>query len=497
MRRLWGGQTNEGAVRETSMKIHQVDVAIVGGGTAGLTAYRAATEHTQSVLLVEGGAWGTTCARVGCMPSKLLLAAAEAAHHSRHAAIFGVRTETRVDGRAVMARVRAERDRFVGFVLRSVEAIPAARKIHAYAHFLETNTLQLSNGERVRAKSVVIATGSRPNHPALLQGAGARLLTSDTLFELPDLPQKVAVFGAGAIGLELAQALHRLGVEIKLFGANGSLGGLRDPAVRNCAEKTLAEEFYLDTRAKVESVRETVDGVMVAFQNAAGQFFEEAFDYALAATGRRANVDKLELAQTGLDLDARGSPVFDPFTLQCGDSAVFIAGDANGDRRLLHEAADEGKIAGHNAALYPNLRAGQRRAVIKIIFSDPQIASVGLNLEQVKLRCAHCYAEGEVSFEDQGRARVMAVNKGLVRVYGEQGSGLFLGAEMVGPRAEHLAHLLSWAVQQRMTVAQMLEMPFYHPVVEEGLRTALRSLSAKLKIGPAAAQDCLECGPGG
>jgi dihydrolipoamide dehydrogenase len=103
---------------------------------------------------------------------------------------------------------------------------------------------------------------------------------------------------------------------------------------------------------------------------------------------------------------------------------------------------------------------------------------------------------GEVSFENQGRSRVMLKNKGHMRLYAEQGTGLFIGAEFIGPQAEHIAHLLAWAVQNKMTVPQMLEMPFYHPVIEEGLRTALRDLNAKLKFGPDIVNMCMECGPG-
>jgi dihydrolipoamide dehydrogenase len=479
------------------MKVHDMDVAILGAGTAGLGAYKAASKHTDRILLIDGGPLGTTCARVGCMPSKLLIAAAEAAHRSRHSDIFGVtNSQTIIDGKAVMARVQRERDRFVNFVLESIDGIPEARKIDAYGEFLDDNTLQLSNGDRVKAKAVVIATGSRPKIPPLLRDLKHRLLDTDKVFELTDLPKKMAVLGPGVIGLELGQAFSRLGVEIKLFGVSGGIGGIKDPAVKDYALKTFADEFYLDAKAQVESVEEVGDKVHIHFVDREGKRAEEIFDYVLATTGRAPNIDQLGLANTTLSLNDRGMPAFDPFTMQCGDTNIFLVGDVNSDRPLLHEASDEGRIAGENAAQFPTLRAGLRRAPIAIVFSDPQIASIGLNIEQVKLRCNDCYAYGEVSFEDQGRSRVMAENKGLLHVYGEHGTGLFLGAEMIGPRAEHIAHLLSWAVQQRMTVAQMLEMPFYHPVVEEGLRTALRDLNAKLKIGPENVKDCMETGPG-
>lgn len=131
-----------------------------------------------------------------------------------------------------------------------------------------------------------------------------------------------------------------------------------------------------------------------------------------------------------------------------------------------------------------------------MVFSEPQIASVGETIDQIEKRCSTCYAVGEVSFEGQGRSRVMGKNKGILKVYAEQGTGLFLGAEMFGPSAEHIGHLLAWSVQQRMTVSTMLDMPFYHPVIEEGLRTALRDLNAKLHIGPEIVNNSLDCGPG-
>ena len=164
-------------------------------------------------------------------------------------------------------------------------------------------------------------------------------------------------------------------------------------------------------------------------------------------------------------------------TMQCGGSPIFIAGDANADVPLLHEAADEGRIAGDNAARFPDVHAGVRRSPLSVVFTDPQIAVVGSGWRGVR-DVAH--VTGRVSFDDQGRARVMQRNRGRLHVYAEIGTGLLLGAEMIGPDAEHLAHLLAWAHQLQLTIGEMLRLPFYHPVVEEGLRTALRDAYAQL-----------------
>jgi dihydrolipoamide dehydrogenase len=479
------------------METRNVDVAIIGAGTAGMVAYKAARKHTDNLVLIEGGHYGTTCARVGCMPSKLLIAAANATHDMQGASLFGVHAgEVHVDGKAVMERVRRERDRFVGGVLDTVADFPEHHKVEGHARFTAANTLVVDDQLEIRAERIVIATGSRPNLPGFLKAAGDRLVVNDDLFEWTDLPESVAVFGPGVIGLELAQALSRLGVRIRMFGLSGAVGSIQDDSIRDYARKTFNEEFWLDPDADVSSVERVDGGVQVTWRESDGSECSETFDYLLAATGRRPNVDQLNLEASGIELDDKGAPVFDHYTTQCGDHPIFIAGDANNAVPLLHETADEGRIAGDNAGRYPDRRPGHRRTPLAVVFTDPQIATVGLTIDQVDVRCRGLYAVGEVSFEGQGRSRVIGKNAGLLRVYGEHGTGRFLGAEMFGPAAEHIGHLLAWSAQKRMTVNEMLDMPFYHPVIEEGVRTALRDLNYRLQLGPEMTNQCLECGPG-
>jgi dihydrolipoamide dehydrogenase len=477
------------------MAERKVDVAIIGAGTAGLAAYRRVREHTDRLVLIEVGPHGTTCARVGCMPSKLLIAAAEAAHAVGDAPVFGIHAgPPRVDGRAVMQRVHDLRDYFVGSVLEVVEDFPAAHRMDGHARFIDDHRLQVGDDVVVEAERILIATGSRPAYPRSFAEVGDRLATSDDVFEWPDLPASVAVFGGGIIGLELGQALHRLGVRMHLFGKDGAVGPLSDPEVRYYAARTFAAEFAFDPDAKVGTIRRRDDQVEVAFETEGGERTER-FDLLLAATGRRPNVDRLGLENTSLELDDKGVPLYDPFTGQCGDSHIFIAGDADDEVPLLHEAADEGKIAGDNAGRYPDVRAQARRAPLGIVFSDPQIATAGKSWRELQAEGAD-YAIGEVSFEDQGRSRVVNKNRGLLRLYGAHGTGLFLGAEMIGPAAEHVGHLLAWAAQGGLSVHEMLAMPYYHPVIEESLRTGLRHLNRQLRMGPELVPHCLDCGPG-
>ncbi|MGB7946678.1 MAG: dihydrolipoyl dehydrogenase, partial [Candidatus Binatia bacterium] len=173
--------------------------------------------------------------------------------------------------------------------------------------------------------------------------------------------------------------------------------------------------------------------------------------------------------------DERGLPPYDPTTLQVADLPIFIAGDANASLPVLHEAADEGRIAGFNA-VQKKPRCFKRRTRLKIVFSEPNVAVVGKSFAEVKNQEI---AIGEARFERQGRARIMAENPGILRVYGNRSDGRLLGAELAAPAGEHLAHILAWVIERRATVFEALQMPFYHPVVEEGLQTALRDLSGK------------------
>ena len=479
------------------MQERKTDVAIIGGGTAGMVAYRQARKHTDRVVLIEAEQFGTTCARVGCMPSKLLIAAAEAAHSARHAQRFGIHAgPVRVDGRAVMDRVRRHRDRFVDSVLDTIGKIPESDRILGRARFLDRHRLQVGDHLRIHAGRTVIATGSRTRVLPFLKNAGPRLVTSDDVFEWTELPESVVIFGPGVIGLELGQALARLGVRIHMFGIGGRIGPIQDEEIRQLALKTFQEEFPLDADSRVHEIRQTEHGVQVTFDDKDGDEATETFDYLLAATGRRSNIDGLDLENTGLELDEHGMPVHDRYTLQCGDGPIFIAGDANNELALLHEAADEGRIAGANAGRWPDVRTGLRRAPLSVVFSDPQIATAGRTLQETDERCRGRFAIGSVDFRHQGRSRVVGKSRGLLRLYAEHGSGLFMGAEMFGPAAEHIGHLLAWAAQSRMTVSQMLDMPFYHPVIEEGLRTALQDLAAGLRQGPDRSSDCMDCGPG-
>ena len=465
-------------------KVTRVDVAILGAGTAGLGARRAAKAEGKSVVMIDPGPFGTTCARVGCMPSKLLIAAAEAVHHAEKAPIFGVLPgEVRVDGEAVLERLRSERDRFVGFVNKVIdEAKEEGELLVGRGTITSKSTIRVDGEDagEVHFERLVIATGSSPFVPPPFRDVAAQSLTTDGIFEMADLPESLLVVGLGVIGLELGQAFHRLGVRTTLLGVGGAIGPISDPIILEEAKNVFSKELDIHPSYEFKSIKAEDEGVRIDFVDSKGEERSETFERILIAAGRKPNMDKLGLETAGIEPIERGRYDIDPRTLQLGEGPVFVAGGVNNLHPLLHEAADDGRVAGQNAARFPDVRAPARRTPLGIAFTDPQIAIVGAGYRDLE----GCSAvAGEVDYGDQGRARVHAMNAGRVRLYADKNNGRLLGGEFFGPRAEHLAHLIAWAVQQGMTVGQALDMPFYHPVVEEGIRTALRDLNANLRLG--------------
>lgn len=446
------------------MSERSCDVVILGAGTAGLKAYKAAAARDADVVIVERGPGGSTCTRVGCMPSKLLIAAGRMAHQARRAADFGIMTgDVAVDPAKLWTRVRAERDRFVASVLDEYHAIPADRVIHGTARFAGPNAILVGDDRITAQRGVIIATGARPTIPDLLAPVSDLVHTHETIFELNDLPGAMAVIGAGPLGLELAQAFARLGVDVTLLDEGNSIGGLKDPATLATAINALGDEVTLRLGVEV-AASPTDDGrARLAWDDG-----EIVVDLVLAATGLPPALDDLNLDATGLALDDHGTPLFDRSTHRCGDSKIFIAGDADAWRPVLHEAARGGGIAGDVAMGGPPVRV---LPAFAITFTDPNLSTVGLSFDALP----DDVRIGEAKVRDNGRATADGEPDGLIRLYADA-AGKLLGASIVAPGGEHLGHIVALAIERGMDVADFADQRWYHPTIEELLQSAARDL---------------------
>lgn len=454
----------------------RTDVAIIGAGSAGLYAMREVRQAGRSFVLIDHGPLGTTCARVGCMPSKVALHAGRLWAARKEIAGVGGLAALSLDTARLWAALREQRDQFASRPEKAARSMAGDFLLEGPARFREAGVLEVSLGENVqivRAGAVVIATGSRPVVPAWLATVAERTLTTDQLFELPVLPKRVGVLGLGAIGLEMGLALSRLGVEVIGADVANTVAGIVDPVIGERAVGRFMREITIWLGREV-SVSTSGDEVLMCSGERVARV-----DLLLAALGRRPNVDGLNLAAAGIEVDGRGLQKFDPATMQIGALPVFIAGDATGDRPLMHEAADEGAIAGYNAAR-SDITRFRRKVPLGMAFSDPDVAVVGARLDQLD---AQSIVIGSAGGDSNGRARILGGEDSLLRVYADAHDGKLLGAAMVATGGEHIAHLLAWAIQRGETAQSLLQLPFYHPVVEELLQTALKEIAEMFSDG--------------
>ncbi len=442
------------------MSVERVDLLIIGAGSAGLASLREARKHTKRLAIVNHGPWGTMCARAGCQPSKLLIEAANAFHDRARFQELGIRGArgVHVDQGAVLRRVRAVRDVFVQGMSSETDFL-GEHAISGRARFLSPVEVVIDETRRIRARRIIVATGSHPVVPAAYHSIGARALTTESLFELEALPRRLAVLGQGAVGVELAQAMARLGVEVTAFEKEKLIAGLTDPNVSAELVSALRDDYALHLRAEVKMTQTKSSIVLQAGKH------RVAVDAVLVALGRAPNVAGLGLETLGLALDANGLPTVDPKTMRAGKLPVYFAGDAMPltAAPVLHEARDEGRIAARHALGIEPMRA-RRKTPLAVVFSSPNAATVGLRFAKVNKARTRVV---EASIAAQSRSTIALEKHGVVRLYLEKKSEKVVGAELCGPRVEHLAHLIALAIETKCTLHDLQSMPLYHPTFEE------------------------------
>ncbi|MFA8387231.1 MAG: dihydrolipoyl dehydrogenase [Pelagibaca sp.] len=458
------------------MTIEKLDVAIIGAGTAGLSARSEVAKVTDNYRVFDPGPYGTTCARSACMPSKAFIQSAHDFHRRHDFAALGIDGADRlqVDTARVLAEVRHIRDGLVDSVIDGMQSWRDTHLVPERARFEEDGIL-CAGEARFRPQATVIATGSRPVIPeGWREILGDRLLTSDDLFELPELPKRIAVVGLGPVGLELGQSLARLGVEVTGFDPNLTIGGLQDPELLSRLREGLASEMTI-LGAAAEPVDTDETGATLRWDGG-----EIVVDHVLVAMGRAPSLDGLGLEALGVHLGENGFEDLSDGRLNLPGTRLYFAGDSGPGPAILHEASDEGRIAGYFAARDENA-VFRRRTPLRMVFCDPQIAVAGQTWDTLEARQDEI-AIGEAAFDGSGRTRLQRAHGGALRIYAEKATGRLLGAAIVAPEAEHIAHFLAYAITREDDLSGLLRTPTYHPTHEEVLRRALRATLAQCDV---------------
>jgi len=454
------------------------DVIVLGGGSAGTSAAKAATEAGAHTAMINDGELGGLCILRGCMPTKAMLASAHAMHAAAHTAPFGVRFEGTVkpDFPAIMDRkdamvARFKRAKIAGIENQSYQVIDARASFHPDGGVL-------AGDRRLTARRYVIAVGSVASSIPIPGVENVTVLTSDDIMKMREQPETLVVQGAGPIALEMALFFARIGTKVLLVNRSRCLK-LYEEEISQEMKAALSAEPNLEVRAPGKIISISADNGTCLFQGESDEGpFQFKARHLVMAVGREAALENLGLEHAGVQVERK--TIVRDMAMQTSNPDIYVAGDATGDYQILHLANQEGAVAGTNAAKGQPQRQVDYRLKMSVIFTDPPFATVGMSALELE-KAGRKFVTGTARFPETGRAITMSVQHGIWRMYADATSGEILGAVILGPNGDDLVHIISTMMYYNGTAHHILDdMPWYHPTLSEVIMNLAREILSKL-----------------
>ncbi len=452
------------------------DFVIIGGGSAGFNAARVAIEQGMKTAVVDSAKeLGGLCILRGCMPSKTLLYSADVLHHAKQGKKFGLSIpQARADMKAVHARKRAIIGDFASFRQQQIKNA----KFDLYrqrASFPDSRTVKLSDGTKLRAKKILIGTGSSVSTPDISGLREASLWSSDDVLDLDFIPKSVIVLGGGIVACELAQFLNRIGSRVVLIQRSKHI--LRDHSAESAKVVQQAfrdEGIELFTGTTLREVKRTTHGITVSFKHKGKKITRRAA-HGFNALGRTPNTATLNLEAAGVETQQSGHIVTNRWQ-QTTTPHIYAAGDCAGPYEIVHVAIQQGELAARHAHGLRKIKPVDYDLLLSVVFTDPQLATIGKTEAQLKAEKTPYLAES-YPFDDHGKSILMEAKYGYVKVFADPKKGRILGAEIVGKDAGELIHCFSTPLAMRATVFDMLRAPWYHPTLAEIITYPLEDIA--------------------
>jgi pyruvate/2-oxoglutarate dehydrogenase complex dihydrolipoamide dehydrogenase (E3) component len=460
------------------------DVAVLGGGSAGYVAARTTAAAGLKTVVIEGArALGGVCILRGCMPSKALLYAAEVLHLARAGKTWGLKIpKAGFNFKAVMARKNAMVEGFAHYRREELRG-GKFELLRATAHFKDAHTLALTDAREpspkfVTARHFIISTGSEPAPSPLADLEKTGFLTSDEALALPRLPKSMIVLGGGPVAVELAQFFCRFDVQVTILQRGHQLLRECDMDAAAALEKALQREgIQLRTCTKLLGAFQEGRNKGVTFQFRK-KIHRVTAQEILLAVGRIPATAALGLEKIGVNTEY-GRICANDF-MQTTLPHIYAAGDCTGPHQIVHIGVEQGEIAARNI-ITPSLKQRMDyRLLCSVVFTDPQVAVVGLTEQRASQRNIP-YLAASHPFNDHGKAMIMGTKEGFVKLLASPGTGEILGGACVGPMAGELIHEIIAAMRGRMTVGELAAMPHYHPTLAEIWTYPAAELAERLK----------------
>ncbi|MFC0159130.1 MULTISPECIES: mercury(II) reductase [Mameliella] len=449
------------------------DLAVVGAGSAGFSAAITAAEDGARVALIGHGVIGGTCVNVGCVPSKAMIRAMEVMHAPRAAKRFdGIEAEARItDWAAVVRQKQALVDDLR--VAKYIDVLPQHNGI-AYlkgaARFAENGQLTI-DGDPVSAGKIVLATGSRPHVPDIPGIGGVRYHDSTSILELNTLPSSLIVIGGGYIGVELVQVFARAGARVTIVTRRGLLPEAEPEIGEALASAFEAEGIAVRTVTSYSRVTQTDGGIALTVQTDGGEETLRA-DELMLATGRVPNTERLALSRAGIETNGRGGIKVDD-RMRTSRAGVYAAGDVTGRDQFVYMAAYGARLAAKNALNGDSL-VYDNSTMPAVVFTDPQVASVGLT-ETAAKTAGHDVRTSILPLDAVPRALAARDTRGLIKLVADGPSKRLLGAHILAPEGADSIQTAAMALKAGMTYEELGAMIFPYLTTVEGLKLAAQT----------------------
>lgn len=449
------------------------DVVVIGSGAGAIISDEAATHGFKTALIDKGPLVGGTCINWGCIPSKHIIYTADRVVDIKEAKQLGVEAEIKnIDFHGIMERMRKSRKEDQAHIREGLKQSKNLDFYEGEGYFIGDYLLEV-NGEKLKGKTIVIASGSRPLIPPIKGLENVNYLTNESVLELMEKPDSLIIIGGGYIAVEYGHFFAAMGTKVTILEMADRLVLSEEAEISEILKNELNKRMKVHTKTLVEEVKQGEHGVVVtAMDNDTGKRREFSSQRIMIAVGRRSNADLLKVENTGVEKDKRGYVKVDEF-LATNRKNIFAIGDANGQQMFTHMAVREAEIVAQNSFYGTNIKVDYS-AVPHAVYSNPQIASVGMT--EIQAKEGHSILIGRMKYADIAKGEAMMEKQGLAKVIVEKESNKILGFHIIGPYAPELIQEVVNAMTSGGGLEELTQGIHIHPSLSELVQYTLSSL---------------------